>query len=175
MSNRNILNRIHAMLNGNVKLKQMTLDNGTVVEAESFEVGSMIYAIDGDNQAPLEVGTYTLDDGTTLEVTETGVIGEVATAKAEVEATKENDPMKAEMSSDDMILTVVQAFEPLFKAMNEKIDSLSSSNTELKSLLSKTTEVKATIHRPTEKKYSLSEIKNLKTTEARVMAMLNIN
>lgn len=182
MNNRNILNRIHTLLNGNVKLKQMTLDNGTVVESESFEVGAMIYAIDGDNQAPLEIGTYTMDDGMVIEVTEIGIIGEVATKDAEVEAakkeeqkmaTKEEDKTKM---SDDLILAVVEALKPTFDAMNAKIETLSNANTELKATLSKVTERKATTHKPAEAKYKFADVvnkANISGTEARIMALLS--
>lgn len=171
MNKRNILERIHLMLSGNVQLAQMKLDNGTVVEAESFEEGATIYAIDGDNQAPLEVGTYTMEDGMTFEVVEIGVIGKMV---KETEATKEEE--KTEMS-DDLILAVVEALKPTFEAMNERIETLVNSNTELKATLSKVTAVKPTVHKPANK-FNFSELsnkENLSSTEARIMKMLSNN
>ena len=85
MKNTEILSRINALLRRNVKLEQQTLDNGTVIEADSFEVGMPVFAIDGENKTPLEIGTYLLADGTTLEVYEIGMIGELATPAAEAE------------------------------------------------------------------------------------------
>jgi len=84
MKNTDILSRINALLSRKVELAQMTLDNGTVVEAESFEVGADIFAIDGENKTPLEVGEYILEDGTKLYITEIGKIGELAAAETEV-------------------------------------------------------------------------------------------
>ena len=82
MKNTENLSRINALLRRNVKLEQQTLDNGTVIEADSFEVGQPIFAIDGDNKTPLEIGSYLLADGTTLEVYEIGMIGEIASSRS---------------------------------------------------------------------------------------------
>jgi len=173
MNKQTILNRINALLSAPVKLAQMKLDNGTVIEAESFTVGAEVYAIDGENKTPLEVGTYILEDGTTLEVTEMGIIGEVAT-----QATEDTAEMKAEMESqkeEALIMKIAESFKPTFDAMNEKIENLSKVNTELKATLSKVSAPK-TVVAPTEpKKVNFSAVntkENLSNTEARIMALL---
>ena len=173
MNKQTILNRINALLSAPVKLAQMKLDNGTVIEAESFTVGAEVYAIDGENKTPLEVGTYILEDGTTLEVTEMGIIGEVAS-----QATEDTAEMKAEMESqkeEALIMKIAESFKPTFDAMNEKIENLSKVNTELKATLSKVSAPK-TVVAPTEpKKVNFSAVntkENLSNTEARIMALL---
>jgi hypothetical protein len=173
MNKQTILNRINALLSAPVKLAQMKLDNGTVIEAESFTVGAEVYAIDGENKTPLEVGSYILEDGTTLEVTEIGIIGEVAS-----KATEDTAEMKAEMESqkeEALIMKIAESLKPTFDAMNEKIENLSKVNTELKATLSKVSAPK-TVVAPTEpKKVNFSAVntkENLSSTEARIMAML---
>jgi hypothetical protein len=173
MNKQTILNRINALLSAPVKLAQMKLDNGTVIEAESFENGAEVYAIDGENKKPLEVGSYILEDGTTLEVTEVGVIGAVVVAEL-----KDDLEMKAEMESqkeEALIMKIAESFKPTFDAMNEKIENLSKVNTELKATLSKVSAPK-TVVAPTEpKKVNFSAVntkENLSNTEARIMALL---
>ena len=83
MKNTEILNRINALLSRKVKLEQQTLENGTVVEADSFAVGQPIFAIDGESKEPLGIGEYVMADGSKLYVTEIGVIGEIASPATE--------------------------------------------------------------------------------------------
>ena len=86
MKNTDILNRINALLNRKVKLEQQALENGTIIEAEAFEVGQPVFAVDGENKTPLEVGDYIMADGSMLMISEVGVIGEImAVAKEETE------------------------------------------------------------------------------------------
>jgi hypothetical protein len=156
----------------------MKLENGTVIEAESFETGAEVYAIDGENKTPLEVGTYILEDGTTLEIAEVGVIGAVVIAEL-----KDDPEMKAEMESqkeEALIMKIAESFKPTFDAMNEKIENLSKVNAdnvaELKATLSKVSAPK-TVVAPTEpKKVNFSAVntkENLSSTEARIMALLS--
>lgn len=178
MNKQTILNRINALLSAPVKLAQMKLDNGTVIEADSFTVGAEVYAIDGENKTPLEVGSYILEDGTTLEVTEIGKIGEVASKD-----TEDTAEMKAEMESqkeEALIMKIAESFKPTFEALNERIENLSKVNAdnvaELKATLSKVSAPK-TVVAPTEpKKVNFSAVntkENLSSTEARIMALLS--
>lgn len=183
MKNTDILSRITALLNKKVSLAQMSLDNGTVVESDSFAVGDPIFAIDGENKVPLEVGKYTMEDGTVLEVFEIGIVGEVAVAEAKEEA-KSEEEMASELaaqelakteSEDALILKIAEAFKPTFDAINERIENLSKVSNEVKETLSKVTEKKPLVHKPIEAK--LNSVQNtganLSGTEARIMAMLS--
>lgn len=179
MKNTDILKRINALLSRKIELEQMTLENGTVVEADSFEVGAEIFAIDGENKKPLEIGDYVLADGTVITVSEVGKIGEIASPEAE----KTEEEMKAELEAaelakeeetNNLILKVAESFKPIFDEMNSKIESLSVANTELKAILSKVTEKKATVHKPVEKSMfsAVNTKQNLSSTEARIFAAL---
>ena len=197
MKNTEILSRINALLRRNVKLEQQTLDNGTVIEADSFEVGMPIFAIDGDNKMPLEVGSYLMADGNTLEVYEIGIIGEIASPTAEAdevemsaepeEETTEEAPaeevapeteveLEAVPATLEEILTkVMEALEPKMEELKAKIDALSGSQTEMKATLSSVSK-KATVHKPADSKVNLGKAntgKNISSTEARIMAALS--
>jgi hypothetical protein len=185
------------LLRRNVKLEQQTLDNGTVIEADSFEVGMPVFAIDGENKTPLEIGTYLLADGTTLEVYEIGMIGELATPAAEAEEvemstepteeTKEETPaekvspeteveLEAVPATLEEILTkVMEALAPKMEELQAKIDILSSYQTEMKATLSSVSK-KASVHKPADSKVNLGKAntgKNISNTEARIMAALS--
>jgi len=166
MKNTDILNRINALLQRNVKLEQATLDNGTVIEADSFETGSPIFSIDGENKNPLEVGTYTLDDGHVIEVTEIGVIADVKMPIGEEEVEANYDKEKEEMSEtetqetelaetpatlEEILTAVVDAMQPKLDELQAKIDALSGAATEMKATLSTQKAVKPLTHKPTEK------------------------
>jgi hypothetical protein len=187
MKNTDILSRITALLNKKVSLAQMSLENGTVVESDSFAVGDPIFAIDGENKVPLEIGKYTMEDGSVLEVYEIGIVGEIAPASAEEVETKSEEEMAAELASvtevarlaedektNDVILKVVEALKPVFDELNSKIENLSKVSSEVKETLSKVTEKTPLKHKPTEVKLnSVNTGANLSGTEARIMAMLS--
>jgi regulator of replication initiation timing len=63
----------------------MSLDNGTVLEAEAFEVGNEVFIVNEEDRIALPVGEYTLADGNVLYVAEEGIISEVKSAESEVE------------------------------------------------------------------------------------------
>jgi hypothetical protein len=197
MKNTEILSRINALLRRNVKLEQQTLDNGTVIEADSFEVGMPVFAIDGENKTPLEVGSYLMADGTTLEVYEIGMIGELATPAAEAEEvemstepldeTTEETPAEevapeteveleaVPVTLEEILTKVMEALEPKMEELKSKLDALAAYQTEMKATLSSVSK-KATVHKPADSKVNLGKAntgKNISNTEARIMAALS--
>lgn len=183
MKNTEILNRINALLNRKVKLEQQTLENGTVVEADSFAVGQPIFAIDGESKEPLGIGEYIMADGSKLYVTEIGVIGEIATPateekEGEVEATKKKEVAMAEVPAtlEEILQAVVDAMEPRLADLQAKIDALTGGQVAMKETLSKTTERKPLTHKPVEEKVVLNKLNppvNTSNTEAMIMARLS--
>lgn len=69
-----------------VKLAQMTLENGTAIEAVEFSPENEVFIVNEEDRIPLPVGEYTLEDKRILVVIEEGVIAEVKDAPAEEEA-----------------------------------------------------------------------------------------
>lgn len=89
-----MLNQIRTLLGvedaEKVELAQMTLDNGTVLEAEAFEANNEVFIVTEEDKIALPVGEYTLEDGRVLMVEEEGIIKEIkATETEEVEAAEE--------------------------------------------------------------------------------------
>ena len=87
MKANNILNRILAELSSirEVKFEQMTLENGAVLEAESFEAGNEVFVLSGEDRVAAPIGEHLLADGRILVITEEGVIAEIKEAAAEAE------------------------------------------------------------------------------------------
>ena len=78
-----------------VKLEQLKLENGTILEADSFEAGKEVFIITEDEKVALPVGEYELEDGRSLIVEEVGLIAEIkAEEKEEVEADEHKDEEK---------------------------------------------------------------------------------
>ena len=87
MKSNNVIEKIKDVLNLNeeVKLEQAKLDNGTVIEADSFESGVEVFIVTEDEKVALPIGEYILEDGKILVVAEEGVIAEIKDAEAEEE------------------------------------------------------------------------------------------
>jgi hypothetical protein len=68
-----------------VKLAQMALENGTIIEAEVFEAGASVFIVNEEDRIALPVGEYKLEDGMILIVAEEGIIAEIKEMEVEVE------------------------------------------------------------------------------------------
>jgi len=87
MKEKSILNKIKTVLGIEVKLDQMKLDNGTVVEADSFEAGAEIFVVSDTERIPLPMGDYKMEDGRALIIAQDGVIGEIKDVQAPARST----------------------------------------------------------------------------------------
>jgi len=119
-----------------VELATMTLQNGTEIEAESFESGQQVFIVsDSEDSVPLPIGEYTLDSGESLSVTEEGIIGEIKEAGSEEPAEEEASEVEA---SEDDAAEKVKSEETTHKvvyATKEEVENLSSMITEIKIML----------------------------------------
>ena len=119
-----------------VVLAKMTLENGTEIEAESFESGQQVFIVsDSEDSVPLPIGEYTLDSGEKLSVTEEGIIGEIKEAGSEEPAEEEASEVEA---SEDDAAEKVKSEETTHKvvyATKEEVENLSSMITEIKTML----------------------------------------
>ena len=120
----NVINEIKTLLGMEVKLAQMKLDNGTVLEAEAFEAGQPVFIINEEDRIALPVGEYILEDGMILVVSEEGIIAEIKeavvddTPEAEVEVEVE---AQAEPSTPKRIVESVS--KEMFLAEIEKLQA----------------------------------------------------
>ena len=120
MKANSILNRILAELASvrEVKFEQMTLENGAVLEAESFEVGSEVFVVSGDDRVAAPVGEHLLEDGRILVIEEEGLIAEIKEAAAETEVEVEVEAPEAEV---ELAEVEVKEEAPAVVAVIEKV------------------------------------------------------
>jgi hypothetical protein len=90
MKSTEMLNKIKTLLDIEVKLEEMKLENGTLIESESFEKGKEIFIKTDDEKVAMPVGEYILEDGKLLVVEEEGIIGDMRDVSDDVPQ-KEDD------------------------------------------------------------------------------------
>jgi hypothetical protein len=179
MNSKETLNKVKTLLGLEVKLEQMKLDNGTVLEAEMFEAGKDVFIVSEEEKVPLPIGEYILENGMILLVTEDGIISEIKEAAAEEEAPIEEEVTEPEMAAETTPKKVVESiskemfFSEIEKLRNE-IAELKASKTEL-AKDEVVEEAKPIVHNPeakTEKNLNLYAQKRAMTTTDRVFNKL---
>lgn len=181
---RTLLNKARALLGIEVKLEQMTLENGAVLEAEVFEAGAEIFVVAEDERVPVPVGEYEAE-GKTIVVAEEGVIAEIKEAGAE----EEEAPATEEVVEEEELATEEATPKKIVKSISEEmffseieklrseINELKLSKVEEKVELSAQPEVEGISHNPeraTEKKnLNLFAQKGRNTIQSRIFNKIN--
>jgi hypothetical protein len=138
----NVINQIKTLLGMEVKLAQMALENGTIIEAEVFEAGASVFIVNEEDRIALPVGEYKLEDGMILIVAEEGIIAEIKEAEAEVveEVTPEEEvevEVEQEMSEVKEPKRVIESvtkemFFAEIESLKKEIEELKLAKTEVK-------------------------------------------
>jgi len=100
MKSNEVLNQIKTVLGIEVKLETQKLENGTVLEAESFEKGSDIFIMTDDEKVALPVGEYMLEDSRLLVVEEEGKIADVREVSDEVPQEETEDLVEEDLAEE---------------------------------------------------------------------------
>ena len=110
-----------------VKLEQLKLENGTILEADSFEAGKEVFIITEDEKVALPVGEYELEDGRSLIVEEVGLIAEIKAEEEEKEEVEAEKKEKEEMqyATKEELAEVKKMIEEI-KAMLEPKEEMSA-------------------------------------------------
>lgn len=177
MNPKETLLKVKTLLGIQVKLEQMKLDNGTVLEAEVFEAGNDIFIVTEDERVPVPAGEYTMEDGKILMIAEDGIIGEIKEASAEEPAEAPEEPeMAAEPAQPKKLVESIS--KEMFFA---EIDKLRAEILELKSQKEEpkevelAEEVKPIKHNPEskpEKTINIHSNKRQSTTRDRVFSKI---
>ena len=180
-----------------IKLAQAELENGTIVESESFAPGNEIFIVTEDERVPLPIGEYKLIDGEALIIQEEGIIASIGAAEeapAEEEVEAEED--SKEDSKEEMAYATKEELEEVKKVveeikaildpkqeeeeMSDEIDSgIKSEETTTKTVYAKKEEiskVEKVTHNPeneTDKKMNLYSQKRSNNTLDRVMQKIS--
>ena len=133
-----------------MKFEDIALEDGTIVSADSLEVGSAVFIMVEEEKQPLPVGEYALADGSLLVVTEEGIIAEIK--EVEKEEVKEEEEVPAEeMAEADnsktalieaigVLENLVQEFESIKTEFNTLKEEYTSVKVEAKELETKVEE-----------------------------------
>ena len=184
-----------------VKFEQMTLENGTVLEAEAFEAGNEVFIVNEEDRIAVPVGEYTMADGQMMYVTEEGIIAEIKSAEAEaeeetveveVEASEETqeevveETLAEEMPMEDKVKEIVMpiieeikaelsAIREEMGAYKEKMSAVEEENANLKTELSSQSAAKPIKHNPENAPKSEVKLANRRpqTSFDRVLAKMN--
>ena len=133
----NVITEIKKLLGMEIKLEQMTLDNGTVIEAEIFEAGQAVFIVNGEDRVALPVGEYTLDNGMILVVAVEGEIAEIKEAATEEVETPEVE-VEVEQAAEPTPATAKKVIESTVRESHfskEDVDALKSEIESLKTEL----------------------------------------
>ena len=129
MKANDILNKIKNIVGvelseSKIELAEITLENGTVLVAESFEAGKSIFIKTEEEEIALPIGEYELEDGKILVVTEEGLIDSIKEAAKEEEAAEEElseesvtEELETELEEEEEMKYVTK--EEFSLAMNE--------------------------------------------------------
>lgn len=178
----NVLNQIKTLLSMEVKLAQMQLENGTVIEAEVFEAEQAVFIVNEEDRIALPVGEYLLEDGMVLKVEVEGVIASIEMPEEEAPEVEEVEAPEAEVEVEAAAeASPKKVIESITKEMFfSEIEKLRNEIAELK--LSKTEEVAPNVELSVEPLTHSPEVKDIKvqqfasnralTTQDRVMAKL---
>ena len=133
MSAKTQINKIKTLLGLEIKLEQMKLENGTILEAEAFEAGAEIFIVNEDDRIAVPMGEYMLEDGKVLIITEDGIIGEIKDAEEEAPAEEAAPEAEVEVEAEAETSTPKKVVESITKEMFfSEIEKLRNEIAELK-------------------------------------------
>jgi len=138
MKSTEMLNQIKTLLNIEVKLEEQKLENGTRVEAESFEKGKEIFILTDDEKVAMPVGEYLLEDGRLVVVAEEGIIDDVREVSDEVpqkeeESKDETEDLEYKDKEEELVDDGEEAAVDDWAGMEKRIKNLEDAIADLKS------------------------------------------
>ncbi len=123
-----------------IEMAEITLENGTVLVAESFEAGKSVFIKTEDEQIALPVGEYKLEEGKVLVVTEEGLIDSIKEAAeeevVEEELSEESEEVKEteleEEEKEEMNYVTKEEFTSAVEEIKAMIDEKLGNKEEMK-------------------------------------------
>jgi len=102
------------------KLAQMTLENGTIIEAEDFAPEAEVFIVTEEDKIALPVGEYALEDRMILVVEAEGIIKEIKEATSEE---VEEEEVEVEAAEEEMSYAIKEELAEV-KSMIEEIKAM---------------------------------------------------
>ena len=186
MKSTEILNKIKTYLGEEVKeespkealeLAQLKLENGTVLEADSFEAGNEVFILTEDEKVAVPKGEYLMEDGRMLVVSEEGIIEEIKAAQEE--EVEQEEEVKEEMQyvRKEEFESAVEEIKGMIKELKDEKEKKEEMAEQVKEELSETPAVEPIAHNPeAQEKFKVKFGQNRKETALdRVMKKLTNN
>ena len=104
------------------KLAQMSLENGTIIEAEEFAPEFEVFIVTEEDKIALPVGEYALEDGMILVVETEGIIKEIKELAGE-EVEEETPEVEVEAAQEEMSYATKEELAEV-KSMIEEIKAM---------------------------------------------------
>lgn len=131
-----VINEIKTLLGMEVRLAQLKLENGTVIEAEAFEPEMAVFIVNEEDRIAMPVGEYVLEDGNILKVDVEGVIASIEMPEEvmpEAEVEVESPEVEVEVEASAPMATPKRIVESVSKEMFfSEIEKLRNEIAELK-------------------------------------------
>lgn len=119
-----------------VVLAEMTLENGTKIQAESFESDQPVFIVsDSEDSIPLPIGEYTTNTGETLKVSVEGVIDTIGEPSEEAPAEEEAPEVEASEETTDTAVKSEETTHKVVYATKEEVENLTTMIAELKTMI----------------------------------------
>lgn len=158
-----------AKLEEDVKLEQMQLEDGGMIEADAFEAGQAVFIVNEDERTPLPVGSYMLSDGMELVVEEEGVIASIGEPVAEEEMSQEFVTVEQFNNFVEEVKSMLSD-QKAVEELSAQIDKLSEANEELSKEKEELSEqLKEPAVEPLKKAPKEVELKTATTAKGRIM------
>lgn len=126
------LNKVKAVLGLEVKMEQLKMENGTVLEADKFESGEAVFILTEDEKVALPVGEYELEDNRILKVEEEGIIASLDEHEEEEvvedETTEETEEM--EYVSKEEFAVALEEIKAMIEDLKAGYDEKMNAETE---------------------------------------------
>ena len=158
-----LLKKILTELGKKHKFAQETLDNATILEAESFASGNEVFIVSEEDRIALPVGEYTMSDGSILVCTEEGMIAEIKSSSVTEEAVDESVAIEAEDEEitvdvpseiapalEEVIAAVVEVIAPMIEEVKEELTKIKEEMGNSKEKMSKQVTSRPIKHSPKE-------------------------
>ena len=120
MNTNQTLNKVRILLGIEVKLEQMKLDNGAILEAEAFEAGAEIFVVADEERVAVPVGEYEAD-GKIIVIEEEGIIAEIKEAQAEEEEAPVEEEAKSEEVEEEELSNETASPKKVVKSITEEM------------------------------------------------------
>ena len=121
-----------------LKFEEATLEDGTIISADSFDIGNEVFIVVEDERQAMPIGEYVFADGTLLVVEEEGIIARIGIPEEEVveevvEDSKTEELSETNTETKDALVQAIGVLENLvqeFASIKEEFNTLKTAKEE---------------------------------------------